>query len=535
MKNLTLPSSVFSRNIENFEEDEGSKVIPTFYLPVGFNAFSLFHIAIFYDGSDSRLLSIEEVHKLLEYDDYDTGYDFSATLSSLFRFYEDLLGASSFASTVTDRSPNIFNNLTRETYGSTCYSVPAGQEDGITHLLTVTRNFDHNFFFRVDATIEDIPLSVVSSIGQPDLFYMLMDMESLCTNAARIKLARTNSKTLENGMFQMQWALCTVNRLFRLIINRCSHYIVIGDNYSASFTSADDAFDNAIIRLVVYKHSFFAPKIRLECRQKLSLFHPDVLISDKLYAEIALSTHIADKTIHSFILQSLEFPFMFYKESNFSDNLCSIAFMLTQFSSITAEATSLALQLMSDIREIENANEAANSYNMFLFWVRSLIAVAEGIVNDDIDAVYKGFSSCFYSLPFRIDKLIATTVNFALMVSQMFRHKKRVNDSWFSQMLILLRFVLGDNYDDQLKLRKNDIIGYPLDIPVTIDGCVSLFIPKHFVRETESIFSIEEQFESLFQSLKERGIYLDSSGEYIINNEYLRFIRIQAFEACILP
>lgn len=533
-----FPSEYFNKNISSLQYD-GEEVAPIFKLPIGFHGISLFYISQFYSKTDEiffqhyifddQISPINGKEKLLDFSQY-----FDKIIDTLMGAY----GISNdqklnFMMEYTDRAPNLFQNLLTMNNQILSQIVPHGKEQGISYYLTATRNIDQCFAFLLDCNVDKIPQSVITTHAQPLLFSEVVAEEFPLASSVKNKpkLAKEKIEQIENGSFNLVYAIVSIGGVYASIILRPPQYIRISDHSSLAFNSVADAFEDSRIIVAVYQHTKFQKLPSLDCVRHATLFHENPIPSDNYYLSIIKyqSNHLSDTldTLSHFISNCMQFPAAYFKAEGLSENAIISASIALHYPGREATASKITETIIGDRIPFDTMADAVNDYNRLMLWTRSFTEAIESFTKSDSDNVGKALRNCFYALPVRCPILINATIDLTIHTMTAFHKRRGMNDKLHEFLLLLLRYCLGENFDRQVGLHKYDLYKSVRQCVVTFDTCSEIFRPCDY-----EPFSIRKAYTLLiqaidhFSSVSQKNIYVKSS-EYDFDPEYLNYLTFQ--------
>lgn len=542
-----FPAEFFTKTY-NYKDYSKTECFPIFKIPIGFTAFSLYHIAQYYDSTaiDSfNMFVFDDKDKNFSSEDKDI--DFSPYLEKISYFYLKDIDKSSdisqFLMNVTDRNPLIMQNIVKlGRFGFTeavTISVPSGKEDGIIYSLSSSRNFDLPQNFLVDCTPDSIPRAVLITVAQPLMLNNAIheDFPLISSVVKKREKAQAMTNDLTIGQFELQWAIVTLDGIFFLIICRHPFYLRVTDNYRTRFNSLEDAFGECRVLFVSYMFSEFAPDCELTVNTSTSKFHDDKIPGDNYYKEIATKNYseVSDD-IKAFLVRSIEFPSLYFKASNYNLIVGQCASLMAMYPMMPVEASKIASALVRPSPNFDTCSSALNDYNRYLLWLRSMTTAMKAMTTGKLDRLIRAFSSAFFALPGKNEYLVSVTFKLAMRSIGLYRKKRGMNDSFFEKMLLFFKHVLGNDFDEILGINRFDVFKSVRNFIVTVDTCGVVLLPLKFSRKTVSPLRAGNKLVSAIENLENtHNIKIEGDdSQYSLNSDYYEFLKSQTYEECIM-
>ncbi|OHT16805.1 hypothetical protein TRFO_12875 [Tritrichomonas foetus] len=506
------------------------ETIPVFVLPYGFNELSLFQIAQYYDGTAQNYFQNMifsptsppfSQQKTIDYSNY-----FSQVLQNqlpndiTIGMYDRFFDSDLFLSLYSLGVPSF-----------KAYKIPKGNEDGIVHILSNSRDYTRSHIFSLSSSpFSSIPLCVHVTIGQPYLLNNIIsekyaNVESVNAREAAIHEDIANLKL---DQFQIDWALVSIDGYPALILCRPPQFIRISDNNLLSFDSVYDAFKNSFVYMVNYRHSKFINNVGIDSISSSSEAAPCRPInSDFIFCKLLKEQMSKDNSFDflSYLIYSLRFPSFFLIEANFEPEIALAASVCidngrptTYFiEGINTEQTKLAIQ----------------EYYRFCFWLRSLISVMKAILAKDVDKVGETILACFKALPYKNRYIMVSTILFITDTMQIFKQHRRSEDEFFIRILKIFKHVFGDDFDQVLSVQKWEIPRSIRNHVINVDSCVKMFYSKPFKTEKITIPNVIRRFTKYYLPLKEELFHNIDPPKFRLCQSYIDFLKLQVFEKTI--
>lgn len=526
--------------INSFTEVKGKvEQMPIFQIPIGFNMYSLFNIARYYDGTGISIYN----HKALNKNDIDfskTSFiDFSDNFESIIKIELSEITPSqvnimNFLSNYTDR---MFDTSIISKYYAT-YEVQVGYEPGIAHYLSGTRQLDKPIVFLLnDTDYLDVPTGVITTSGQPYLMNSLIKEKFSTESSVAAKHDQIKSivARLKNGQFQINWAIVTKNGKFSLILCRHPSYFEITNKATRKFKNFEDATKDSNFKVICYEHTFYQSKVNYEITKEDPELPPFVP-SDMIYC-----TYLFDQikewkstkySLKEFMVNSIHYSAFFLAKSGFDEDICVAASFFIEYPDVAA---SISYKLLKGIQE-DNVKLALDMYKRFSTWIRCLNRSLKGMEKGDLEYIQSGFLGCFLSLPARNHYITSISIIIAIEAMKVFHKQRGQNDKFYFSMLKIFRFLLGDQFDIILGIPKYDVPRNLRLQVVSVDTCVKQFYLPTFYSKTKSPRKISDKFLSYLNSFEEKNgqINNDDEASFAIEKVFIEFLKLQTLELSIV-
>ena len=523
---MNVPQKNFF-NDQFLNKDFHEKIyIPNFNLPHGFKIFSLFYIADIFTFEDPYFLEIISFsnEKLI---------DFSLYLKKIvnyLNFNQDIFEID-FLKNFTDRSPTIFQDLINISFYKNNISIfiESKSSEIINSSLIHSNFYTFPHYFNIITNIENIPNSIKITSGQP-IFFNSLIKNHFSTNL----ILKNNSNEIKNlinkfsnNNFELKWFIIREEFEISLILCSNPNFIKISDGKTILINNLFESLKNSIILFSCYQHSNFSKNILFLPYDNFEI-NINIINSDYYYLNILTKYINLNNNIFDFIINSIQNPIIYFKESNYNDLICKSSTLLLESFHFNINKINFIEKILNSKIDYIQSQLAVLEFGRFTLWIRSLIKVMKYFINFNELKLIQSISSLIYSIPIKILNLKSLTIYILINIYQKFNKKNFKNNEIITNLLNSFKNLIGLDYLKILNLSYYQIPKNLRDGVITIDTCIETFLQYNFKKEILNYNIFNQKFKKYYNLfIKEIEFNCNNYLNINFHNEFILFIKTQ--------